>query len=121
MIDVYSWATPNGHKVHIMLEECELPYRVHGINIGAGDQFKPDFLKISPNNKMPAIVDEDGPGGAPISVFESGAILYYLATKTGRFMPSLAADPRGHRQAGTGQASAPERRGRHAGHTRRLT
>jgi len=87
MIDVYSWATPNGHKVHIMLEECELPYRVHGINIGAGDQFKPDFLKISPNNKIPAIVDQDGPDGKPISLFESGAILLYLAGKTGKFMP----------------------------------
>ena len=87
MIDVYSWATPNGHKVHIMLEECELPYRVHGINIGAGDQFKPDFLKISPNNKIPAIVDQDGPDGKPISLFESGAILLYLAGKTGKFLP----------------------------------
>ena len=87
MIDVYSWATPNGHKVHIMLEECELPYRVHGINTGAGDQFKPDFLKISPNNKIPAIVDQDGPDGKPISLFESGAILLYLAGKTGKFIP----------------------------------
>ena len=87
MIDVYSWATPNGHKVHIMLEECGLPYRVHGINIGAGDQFKPDFLKISPNNKIPAIVDPDGPDGQPISLFESGAILLYLAAKTGKFLP----------------------------------
>lgn len=90
MIDVYSWATPNGHKVHIMLEECELPYRVHGINIGAGDQFKPDFLKISPNNKIPAIVDQDGPDGKPISLFESGAILLYLAGKTGKFLPDAA-------------------------------
>ncbi len=72
MIDVYSWATPNGHKVHIMLEECGLPYRVHAVNIGAGDQFKPEFLKISPNNKIPAIVDQDGPDGQPISLFESG-------------------------------------------------
>ena len=87
MIDVYSWATPNGHKVHIMLEECELPYRVHGINIGAGDQFKPDFLKISPNNKTHDIVDQDGPDGKPISLFESGAILLYLAGKTGKFIP----------------------------------
>ena len=70
-----------------MLEECELPYRVHGINIGAGDQFKPDFLKISPNNKIPAIVDQDGPDGKPISLFESGAILLYLAGKTGKFIP----------------------------------
>jgi GSH-dependent disulfide-bond oxidoreductase len=88
MIDVYSWATPNGHKVHIMLEECGLPYRVHPINIGAGDQFKPEFLKISPNNKIPAIIDSDGPDGKPISLFESGAILLYLASKTGKFLPS---------------------------------
>jgi GST-like protein len=88
MIDVYSWATPNGHKVHIMLEECGLPYRVHPVNIGAGDQFKPEFLKISPNNKIPAIVDSQGPDGQPISLFESGAILIYLASKTGRFLPS---------------------------------
>jgi GSH-dependent disulfide-bond oxidoreductase len=87
MIEVYSWATPNGHKVHIMLEECGLPYRVHGVDIGAGDQFAPEFLKISPNNKIPAIVDPDGPGGKPISLFESGAILLYLAGKTGRFLP----------------------------------
>ena len=86
MIDVYSTATPNGHKVHIMLEECALPYRVHHIDISAGDQFAPDFLKISPNNKIPAIVDADGPDGAPISLFESGAILLYLASKTGRFL-----------------------------------
>ena len=88
MIDVYSWATPNGHKVHIMLEECGLPYRVHPINIGAGDQFKPDFLKISPNNKIPALVDSEGPDGQPISLFESGAILLYLAAKTGKFLPA---------------------------------
>jgi GSH-dependent disulfide-bond oxidoreductase len=87
MIEVYSWATPNGHKVHIMLEECGLPYRVHGIDIGTGAQFDPAFLAISPNNKIPAIVDPDGPDGAPISLFESGAILLYLAAKTGRFMP----------------------------------
>lgn len=86
MIDVYSTATPNGHKVHIMLEECGLPYRVHHIDIGAGDQFKPDFLAISPNNKIPAIVDADGPDGKPISLFESGAILVYLAAKTGKFL-----------------------------------
>ncbi|HZT54596.1 MAG TPA: glutathione binding-like protein [Burkholderiaceae bacterium] len=88
MIEVYSWATPNGHKVHIMLEECGLPYRVHPIDIGAGDQFSPEFLAISPNNKIPAIVDPNGPDGAPISLFESGAILMYLAGKTGRFMPA---------------------------------
>ena len=88
MIDVYSWATPNGHKVHIMLEECGLPYRVHAVNIGAGDQFKPGFLAISPNNKIPAIVDSEGPDGREISMFESGAILVYLAAKTGRFLPA---------------------------------
>ena len=88
MIEVYSWATPNGHKVHIMLEECGLPYRVHGVDIGAGDQFAPEFLAISPNNKIPAIVDPDGPDGRPISLFESGAILLYLAAKTGRFLPA---------------------------------
>jgi GST-like protein len=86
MIDVYSTATPNGHKVHIMLEECGLPYRVHHINIAEGDQFKPDFLAISPNNKIPAIVDADGPDGKPMSLFESGAILVYLASKAGKFL-----------------------------------
>jgi len=95
MIDVHSWATPNGHKVHIMLEECGLPYRVHAVDIGAGAQFEPDFLKISPNNKIPAIVDSDGPDGAPISLFESGAILLYLAGKTGLFLPT---DTRGRYQ-----------------------
>ena len=88
MIDVYSWPTPNGHKVHIMLEECGLPYRAIPVNIGAGDQFKPEFLAISPNNKIPAIVDPDGPEGAPMSMFESGAILLYLAGKTGKFLPA---------------------------------
>ena len=88
MIDLYSWATPNGHKVHIMLEECGLSYKVHPIDIGVGDQFKPEFLKISPNNKMPAMVDQDGPGGKPMSLFESGAILLYLASKTGKFLPA---------------------------------
>jgi GSH-dependent disulfide-bond oxidoreductase len=87
MIDVFSWPTPNGHKVHIMLEECGLPYRIHPINIGAGDQFKPEFLKVSPNNKIPAITDSDGPDGKPLSLFESGAILLYLAAKTGKFLP----------------------------------
>jgi GSH-dependent disulfide-bond oxidoreductase len=87
MIEIHSWATPNGHKVHIMLEECGLPYRVHAVDIGAGEQFAPDFLAISPNNKIPALVDPDGPGGKPISLFESGAILLYLAGKTGRFLP----------------------------------
>jgi GST-like protein len=96
MIEVYSWATPNGHKVHIMLEECGLPYRVNAVDIGAGDQFKPEFLEISPNNKIPALVDPDGPDGQPISLFESGAILLYLAAKTGRFLP---ADTRGRYKA----------------------
>ncbi len=88
MIDVYTWATPNGHKVHVMLEECELAYTVHPIHIGKGDQLQPDFLKISPNNKIPAIVDRAGPEGRETAVFESGAILIYLAEKTGRFLPS---------------------------------
>ena len=86
MIDVYSWPTPNGHKVHIMLEECGLDYRAIPIDIGAGDQFSSEFLSISPNNKIPAIVDSDGPDGQPISLFESGAILVYLAGKTGLFL-----------------------------------
>jgi len=91
MIDVYSWPTPNGHKVHIMLEECGLKlgrdWRVHPIDIAKGDQFEPGFLKISPNNKIPAMVDPQGPDGKPISLFESGAILLYLAGKTGKFLP----------------------------------
>jgi len=87
MIDLYTWPTPNGHKVHIMLEECRLPYAVHPVDIGAGEQFSPDFLAISPNNRIPAIVDSDGPSGAPFALFESGAILLYLAGKTGRFLP----------------------------------
>ena len=86
-IDVYSWPTPNGHKVHILLEETGLPYRVHPINIGQGDQFTNEFLAISPNNKIPAITDPDGPDGQPLSLFESGAILVYLAGKTGQFLP----------------------------------
>ncbi len=87
MIDLYTWPTPNGHKVHIMLEETGIPYRVHPVNIGAGEQFAPDFLRISPNNKMPAMVDSDGPGGKPLSMFESGAMLIYLASKSGKFLP----------------------------------
>ena len=90
MIDVYSWPTPNGHKVHIMLEECGLPWRVHAVNIGKGEQFEADFLAISPNNKIPAILDPNGPGGEPLALFESGAILVYLAEKTGQL---LAQDP----------------------------
>lgn len=92
MIDVYSWPTPNGHKVHIMLEETGLAYRVIPVDIAAGDQFKPEFLKISPNNKIPAIIDSDGPDGKPMSLFESGAILVYLAGKTGRFLPQSVRD-----------------------------
>ena len=86
-IEVYSWPTPNGHKVHIMLEECGLPYRVIPVDIGSGAQFEPGFLSISPNNKIPAIVDPQGPDGEPLSMFESGAILLYLAGKTGKFLP----------------------------------
>jgi GST-like protein len=84
-IDLYYWPTPNGWKITIALEEMGLPYRVQLIDIGKGDQFDPDFLKIAPNNRMPAIVDPDGPGGAPVSIFESAAILMYLGRKTGRF------------------------------------
>ncbi|HEU4923416.1 MAG TPA: glutathione binding-like protein [Burkholderiales bacterium] len=90
MIDLYTWPTPNGHKVHIMLEETDTPYRVIPVDIGAGDQFKPEFLKISPNNKMPAMVDPDGPEGKgkPFALAESGAMLFYLASKTGKFLPT---------------------------------
>lgn len=87
MIDLYTWPTPNGHKIHIMLEETGLPYRVIPIDIGVGDQFKPEFLRISPNNKMPAMVDTDGPDGKPMALAESGAMLFYLASKTGKFLP----------------------------------
>ncbi len=92
MIDLYTWPTPNGWKAHIMLEECGLEYQVHAIDIGRGDQHQPDFLALSPNNRIPAIVDHDGPGGKPISVFESGAILVYLAEKTGKFYASTLRD-----------------------------
>ena len=92
MIDLYTWPTPNGHKVHIFLEETGLEYTVIPVNILTGDQFDPEFLKISPNNKMPAMVDRDGPDGKPYAVFESGAMLLYLAEKTGRFMPTGMAD-----------------------------
>ncbi len=89
MIDLHYWPTPNGWKVSILLEETGLPYRLVPVNIGRGEQFKPDFLAISPNNRMPAIVDHDPPGGgAPVSVFESGAILVYLAEKAGQFLPT---------------------------------
>ena len=87
MIELYYWPTPNGHKISIALEEMGLAYEVKPINIGAGDQFTPEFLAFSPNNRMPAIIDHDGPDGAPVSVFESGAILLYLAEKTGMLMP----------------------------------
>lgn len=90
-LQVYSWATPNGHKVHIMLEECGFKlgrdWEAHAVDIGKGDQFKPEFLNISPNNRIPALVDMNGPEGKPISMFESGAILLYLAAKTGKFLP----------------------------------
>lgn len=87
MIDLYTWGTPNGRKVSIMLEECGLPYRVHAINIGKDEQFTAEFLALNPNGKIPAITDDDGPGGMPFALFESGAILVYLAGKTGRFLP----------------------------------
>lgn len=87
MIDLYTWPTPNGHKIHIMLEETGLTYRVIPVDIGAGEQFKPEFLKISPNNKIPAMVDSDGPNGRPFALAESGAMLFYLASKTGKFLP----------------------------------
>ena len=86
-IELHYWPTPNGWKITIFLEEAGLPYNVNFVNIGAGDQFRPEFLKIAPNNRMPAIVDPDGPGGQPIPIFESGAILQYLGRKTGRFYP----------------------------------
>ncbi|TXH32824.1 MAG: thiol:disulfide oxidoreductase [Rhodospirillaceae bacterium] len=97
MIDLHYWTTPNGHKVTIFLEEASLPYRIIPVNISTGDQFKPDFLKIAPNNRIPAIVDhEPVEPGAPISIFESGAILLYLADKTGKFLPK---DLRGRNDA----------------------
>jgi GST-like protein len=88
MIDLYTWTTPNGRKVSIMLEETGLAYRAHPVNIGQGDQFKPEFVAICPNSKIPAIVDSDGPDGQPLAMFESGAILIYLANKTGRLLPA---------------------------------
>lgn len=97
MIDLYTWSTPNGRKVSIMLEECGLAYAVHPINIGKNiDQFTPQFVRINPNSKIPAIVDSDGPDGRPITIFESGAILIYLAEKAGKFLPR---DPRGRMAA----------------------
>jgi len=91
LIQLYTWATPNGKKVSVMLEEVELPYEVHPINIAKGDQLKPEYLAINPNNKIPAIIDNDGPGGKPLRLFESGAILMYLAEKTGKFLPQEVA------------------------------
>jgi GST-like protein len=88
VIELYTWGTPNGRKVSVMLEECGLAYNVHRIDIGKGDQFKPEFVAINPNSKIPAIVDPQGPDGRPLPLFESGAILIYLADKTGRFMPA---------------------------------
>jgi len=90
MIDLYTWSTPNGRKVSIMLEELALPYRVHPVNIGKGDQFKPEYVAINPNSKIPAIVDSEGPDGKPIRMMESGAILIYLAGKTGKLLPRSA-------------------------------
>ena len=87
MIELYTWTTPNGRKVSIMLEECGLPYRAHRVDIGKGEQFKPEFLAINPNNRIPAIVDPEGPDGKPLQLFESGAILVYLSGKTGKFLP----------------------------------
>src|SRR6478609_1369027 len=87
-IELYYWPTPNGFKISIMLEECGLPYVMKPVNISRGEQFNPDFLKIAPNNRMPAIIDPQGPGGRPISIFESGAILQYLGRKTGKFYPA---------------------------------
>ncbi|CAM9789629.1 unnamed protein product [Phaeothamnion confervicola] len=88
MIELHTWTTPNGRKVSVMLEECGLPYTVHKVNIGQNEQFRPEFLAISPNNRIPAIIDSDGPDGKPMHLFESGAILVYLAGKTGRFLPA---------------------------------
>ena len=90
MIELHTWSTPNGRKVSIMLEECGLPYRVFPVNIGKGEQFRPEFLAISPNNRIPGIVDPEGPDGKPINLFESGAILIYLSEKTGKFLPQAA-------------------------------
>jgi GST-like protein len=92
MLEVWTWPTPNGHKVHIALEEMGVPYKVVPVAIGKGDQFKPEFLAITPNHRIPAIVDPDGPGGKPLKLFESGAILIYLAEKTGKFIPADAHD-----------------------------
>ena len=102
-IELYAWGTPNGRKISVALEEMGLPYNSHPINIGKGEQFKPEFLKISPNNRIPAIVDPDGPGGKPYSLFESGAILIYLSDKTKKFLPS---DPVQHYDTPAEKAAA---------------
>src|SRR3989337_2065108 len=93
MIDLYTWSTPNGRKISIMLEELSLPYQVHPVNIGKGDQFKPEYVAINPNSKIPAIVDRDGPDASPIRMMESGAILIYLAGKTGKVLPQSGRGP----------------------------
>jgi GSH-dependent disulfide-bond oxidoreductase len=92
MIELYTWPTPNGHKIHIMLEETGLKYHVIPVDIGKGEQFEAKFLEISPNNKIPAMIDTDGPGGKPLALAESGAMLFYLASKTGKFLPRDLAD-----------------------------
>jgi GST-like protein len=96
MIECYSWATPNGRKIHIMLEETGLAYLMRPVRVNEGDQFTPEFLRVSPNNKIPAIIDNDGPDGKPMALFESGAILIYLASKSGMFLPNVETDPQGH-------------------------
>jgi len=112
MIELYTWSTPNGRKVSIMLEECGLPYRVHKVDIGKGDQFTPEYVAINPNSKIPSIVDPEGPDGGPLALMESGAILVYLAGKTGKFLPPRAlwqrgeAPVRGHGYEGTGARPA---------------
>ena len=109
MIDLYYWPTPNGHKVAIFLEEAGLAYRLLPINIGRGDQFAPGFLRVSPNNRIPAITDNGADAGEPLSIFESGAILLYLADKTGKFMPAAAAHFRHSRPRGNGGFATPRR------------
>jgi len=111
MTEVYSWATPNGHQVHVMLEECGLPQRAHAVDIGAGSPFKPEFLSISPHHRIPAIVDPDGPVGQPISLLESSAILLQVAGKTGPFLP---ADVSGSYERRRSPPARPVRRDRRA-------
>ena len=109
MIDLYTWGTPNGRKVSVMLEECGLPYRVHPVNIGKDEQFKPEFLAINPNNRIPAIVDPEGPDGKPLPLFESGAILIYLVGEDRRTLPARDRPRQIHRAA---VADVPDGRGR---------